>query len=47
MELGLVARAVCNTVLSYARGKLPGLHYSFGSGGGAAGGAQELPHITG
>ncbi|CAM9094530.1 unnamed protein product, partial [Ectocarpus fasciculatus] len=42
MELGMLTRAMCRTIMNFARSNLPLLHHSFGDSEDV-----ELPHITG
>lgn len=42
MELGMLTRAMCRTIMQFARSKLPLVHHSFGDGEDV-----ELPHIVG
>lgn len=42
MELGMLTRAMCRTIMNFARSKNPLIHHSFGDDENV-----EIPHITG
>lgn len=42
MELGMITRSLCRSIMQFARSKLPSLHHSFGDDNNV-----EWPHITG
>jgi hypothetical protein len=42
MELGMITRSLCRSIMQFARSKLPSLHHSFGDDNNT-----EWPHITG